>query len=144
MVDVSGILNGRCLAQRTVVIFDTCHSGASVQARSLNTQALTAQDIDRFREGAGRYILTACQDDQQAYEDGGHGYFTASLIEQWRAKKGCARIADLFTQVKLDVSSKVKRKYGKDQNPVMAASRNSMEFALGAAPASASADCAVA
>jgi len=144
MPDISMILNSRCVAQRTLIIFDTCHSGASIPAERLATQALSAQDIDRFREGAGRYILTACQDDQQAYEDGGHGYFTASLIDRWRANKGCMHVQDLFQQVKGEVSSKVKRKYGKDQNPVMAASRNSLEFALGAAPASANADCAVA
>ena len=28
MVDVSGIISSRCVAQRTAVIFDTCHSGA--------------------------------------------------------------------------------------------------------------------
>jgi uncharacterized caspase-like protein len=144
MSDISMILNSRCVAQRTLIIFDTCHSGASIPSERLATQALTAQDIDRFREGAGRYILTACQDNQQAYEDGGHGYFTASLIDRWRANKGCMQVQDLFLQVKGDVSSKVKRKYGKDQNPVMAASRNSVEFALGAAPASASANCSAA
>jgi len=27
MVEVSGIISTRCVANRTVVIFDTCHSG---------------------------------------------------------------------------------------------------------------------
>ena len=39
MVEVSGIISNRCVAQRTVVIFDTCHSGSS---RALTTETSIA------------------------------------------------------------------------------------------------------
>jgi hypothetical protein len=136
MVEVSGIINNRCVAQRTVVIFDTCHSGSSLTASALSTA-----DIDRLREGAGRYILSSCEPDQKSYEDAGHGYFTASLIDKLRARNGCVRLKDLFAQVRKDVSDKVRQKYSKDQRPVMANSDNSSEIVLGAPVGGASEGC---
>ena len=126
MVEISSILCNRCVAQRTVAIFDTCHSGAAEPG-----QALAAQDLDRLREGAGRYILSSCQADQLAYEADGNGYFTASLIRHLTERKGCARLGDLFTRVQQDVSETVQRKHGKEQRPVIAKSESAAEIVLG-------------
>jgi Caspase domain len=136
MVDVSGIISNRCVAQRTVVVLDTCHSGAS-----LTSAALSTADLDRLREGAGRYIVSSCEPDQQSYEDREHGLFTASLIEVLRARKGCIRMKDLFAQVRTDVSAKVMSRYKKDQRPVMATSDSASEIVLGAAVGGASEGC---
>jgi len=136
MVEISGIISGRCVAQRTVVIFDTCHSGAG-----FSPQALSTEDMNRLREGAGRYVISSCEANQLAYEDAGHGFFTASLIERMRARGGCLRIKDLFTQVQADVAQRVAQKYSKPQRPVMASSDSAAEIILGAAPGSASEAC---
>ncbi len=68
-----------------------------------------------------------------SYEEGGHGFFTASLIEQLKARQGCIRMKELFASVQKDVSSKVLARVKKDQRPVMASSENSSEIILGAA-----------
>jgi hypothetical protein len=136
MVDVSGIINTRCVAQRTIVIFDTCHSGSGLAASSLSTA-----DMDRLRQGAGRYILSSCEPDQKSYESDGHGYFTASLIEKLRARQGCIRLKDLYEQVRTDVSRQVREKHNKEQRPVMAVSQNSTDIVLGAAVGGASEGC---
>ena len=136
MVEVSGIINNRCVAQRTVVIFDTCHSGATA-----NAQALSTKDLDRLRDGAGRYVISSCEPDQKSYEDAGHGFFTASLIEHLRARQGCVRLNDLFARVRQDVAERVFARYQKQQRPVMAASANASEIVLGAAIGGASEDC---
>jgi hypothetical protein len=133
MVDVSIIIATRCLAQRTLVIFDTCHSGAGI-----SHQALSGQDIDRLREGAGRYVVSSCEDNQRSYEDAGHGLFTASLIANLRNRKGCVPVTDLFAAVRKDVSERALRTYMKDQRPVMASSQNATEIILGAPPGGAS------
>jgi uncharacterized caspase-like protein len=138
MVDISGIIANRCLAQRTVVIFDTCHSGAGLSA-----QAVTNAEIDRLREGAGRYILSACEPDQKSYEDAGHGFFTASFIERFRDGRGCIPLKELFAQVSKDVSDRV-RKLNKAQRPVMASSSSAAEIVLGAAYGSPTGACGVA
>ena len=136
MVEVSGIISNRCVAQRTVAIFDTCHSGAGI-----NTSALSNDDLNRLREGAGRYILSSCEPDQQSYEDAGNGFFTASLIEELRQRKGCIRLKDLFANVQKNVSSRVQQRFKRTQRPVMASSDNSSEIVLGAAVGGASEGC---
>jgi len=136
MVEISGIISNRCVAQRTVAIFDTCHSGSGLAAKSLTTE-----DIDRLREGAGRYIISSCESEQKSYEDAGHGYFTASLIEQLSARQGCVRLKDLFANVQRDVAGRVKQRLQKEQRPVMASSADASEIVLGAAPGGASEGC---
>lgn len=135
MVEISGIIANRCLAQRTVVIFDTCHSGAGLSA-----QAVTNAEIDRLREGAGRYILSACGPDQKSYEDAGHGFFTASFIERFREHRGCIALKELFEKVSQDVSVRV-RKLNKEQRPVMASSNSAPEIMLGAPSGAHSGSC---
>jgi len=136
MVEISGIISNRCVAQRTIAIFDTCHSGAG-----LPSQALTSAEIDRLRAGAGRYVISSCEPDQRSYEDAGHGFFTASLIEQLRAKAGCVRLTSLFESVQKDVSARVAARFGKAQRPVMARSEAASEIVLGAAVGGASEGC---
>jgi len=136
MVEVSGIISNRCVAQRTVVIFDTCHSGSGV-----NDKALTVEDLNRFREGAGRYILSSCEPDQLSYEDAGNGFFTRSLIDQLRSRRGCIRMTDLFAAVQKDVGTKVQQRFQKQQRPVMASSENSSEIVLGVGVGGSSEGC---
>jgi hypothetical protein len=135
MVEVSGIISTRCMAQRTVVIFDTCHSGASFAEQTLSTD-----DFDRLREGAGRYVLSSCEANQRSYEDAGHGYFTASLMAHLRERQGCIRLNDLFAKVQQEVSDKVKQQ-NKEQRPVMAKSDRASEIVLGAASGGGSEGC---
>ncbi len=132
MVEVSGIISTRCVAQRTVVFLDTCHSGSGT-----DSQALSTEDMDRLREGAGRYIVTSCEVDQKAYEGGGHGYFTASLIKNLAERQGCVRLGDLFTRVQQEVSRETAGK----QRPVLAKSDSAAEIILGVETGAASNGC---
>ncbi len=135
MVEISAIISGRCVAQRTIVIFDTCHSGAG------SPQTLSTEDMDRLREGAGRYVISSCEANQLAYEDSGQGFFTASLIQRARERRGCVRLKDLFSQVQRDVQERVGKRYGKLQRPVMASSASAAEIVLGTAVGGASEQC---
>ncbi|MBV9404632.1 MAG: caspase family protein [Acidobacteriaceae bacterium] len=136
MVEVSEIVSTRCLAQRTVLIFDTCHSGAGGSAETLSNA-----DVNRLREGAGRFILTSCQENQRSYEDSRHGYFTASLIERLRGRQGCIRLSELFAQVQEDVSERVRNELHKPQQPILFRSENATEIILGAAPGGGADQC---
>ena len=141
MIDLSQIVSSRCEAQRTVVILDTCHSGAGA-----GEKAPGAPEIDRLRDGAGRYVLCSCGEDQVALEDKvrGHGYFTASLMETLRARKGCIPLKDLFTQVRREVTDRVQRVEHRTQEPVMKASDSAPDIVLGAAPGSSGRSCTAA
>lgn len=129
MVEVSSIISSRCLSQRTVLVFDTCHSGAGIAA-----EALSSDDVNRLREGAGRFVLSSCQANQRSYENSEHGYFTASLIETLQRRRGCIRLSELFTAVGKDVSLRVQKEVNKPQDPIMFRSKNAAEIILGAAP----------
>jgi uncharacterized caspase-like protein len=94
-----------------------------------------------LREGAGRYILSSCQANEISYEDNGHGYFTASLIENLRARQGCIRLNDLFEQVRKEVSAKAITQRHGPQTPVLAKSDRSAEIVLGVAVGGASETC---
>ena len=128
MVDISEIVRTRCNALRTVMIFDTCHSGASSPG-----ETLSSENVDRLREGAGRYVLSSCEAEQRSYEAAGHGYFTASLISSLKARKGCIRMNDLYAQVEKQVSDQVKNTLHKAQHPLMFKSEQTAEIVLGTA-----------
>ncbi|MBV9265911.1 MAG: caspase family protein [Acidobacteriaceae bacterium] len=129
MVEISSIVSTRCLAQRTILIFDTCHSGASGAA-----ETLSSADANRLSEGAGRFILCSCQANQRSYENAEHGYFTSSLIDNLRQRQGCIRLQDLFTAVRDDVSRRVLKERQKPQEPVMFRSERAAEIIFGSAP----------
>jgi len=128
MVEVSEIIRTRCLAQRTVVIFDTCHSGESFGGGTLSND-----NVNRLKEGAGRYILSSCEATQKAYENNKHGYFTGSLVKNLSANKGCIRMKDLFAKVQQEVSEQVRTHAHATQTPVMFTSDSASEIILGAA-----------
>jgi hypothetical protein len=137
MVDVANIIRTRCRAERTVVVFDTCHSGGGA-----NSDTLSRDDFDRLRDGAGRYVLSSCDVNEKSYEVDGHGCFTASLLQNLRAKQGCVPMTSLFEAVQKDVSTTVMKRFRKTQKPLMAKSDNSAEIILGAKPGAASDACA--
>lgn len=127
MPEVSEIIRTRCLAQRTVAIFDTCHSGASFVGGTLSSN-----NVSQLKEGAGRYILGSCEATQKAYENNKHGYFTASLVNNLSASKGCVRMKDLFAKVQKDVSDQVRMHAHATQTPVMFTSDSASEVIIGA------------
>ncbi len=136
MVDVANIIRTRCVAQRTVIMFDTCHSGSATP-----TDALSTEDLDRLRDGAGRYVVSSCQPNQSSYEGNGHGYFTSSFLDVFGSHQGCIRTTELFDAVQKNVSDTVSKVLHEAQRPVMAKSDNSSEIILGASPAGSGKSC---
>jgi uncharacterized caspase-like protein len=120
MEQLSEIVSTRFDAQRTVIILDTCHSGGQ-------DAPVSSQEMNRLREGAGRYILTSCGENETAQEGEGHGLFTASLLNRLKAQKGCIRVTDLYAQVARDVAGQNSK-----QHPGIAKSDTAAEIVLGA------------
>jgi hypothetical protein len=120
MKEFCDAVSTRFVAQRTVIILDTCHSGGG-------DAPVSRQETDWLREGAGRYILTSCDENETAYEGEGHGLFTASLLNRIKAQKGCIRVTDLYAQVARDVAGQNPK-----QHPQIAKSDSAAEIVLGA------------
>ncbi len=132
LVEVSGIVSTRCRALRTLLIFDTCHSGAA-----LSDQSLSDADCSRLKAGAGRYVLSSCGIDQISYEAQGHGLFTRALLQTLAGKRGCVRMQELYR----DVRDAVARETQGKQQPVMAKSDDAGDLVIGANTGSASEAC---
>ncbi|MBY0373261.1 MAG: caspase family protein [Bryobacteraceae bacterium] len=134
MVEVSEIIRTRCLAQRTIVMLDTCHSGGALQVagRAAPPCVVSAQEVNRFREGAGRYILTASQADERSYESAGNGYFTRAFLHALARSQGCLPLTRIFAQVQREVSERVSREIGKKQTPSLGQSDQAVDIRLGA------------
>jgi hypothetical protein len=137
MIDVANIIRTRCAAQRTVILFDTCHSGSATPS-----DPLSGEDMDRLRDGAGRYVLTSCSPDQNSYENGEHGYFTKSFLEVFAKHQGCVRMTDLFNAIETDVRNAVSSKLHKAQSPLLSKSENAAEIILGASVTHSTKSCA--
>lgn len=105
-------------ARAAVVILDCCFSGGA-PARVLEDAPAprgvptTVKDL----EGAGRVIIAASQDNQPAFEIGGNGLLTKSLINTLRSADEAVDIGDLMREASGYVQAEAER-IGVSQTPV--------------------------
>ena len=106
MVELSDVVRTRIKARRTVIVLDTCHSGAATgslkdRATGLTDSTPSSAAIERIRQGVGRAILTSSQEDQVSYEGPPfeNGYFTHFLIEALHQNNGNSTVEQLFSYV---------------------------------------------
>ena len=76
----------RIRARRSVILLDTCESGALVAGRGSGVDAANSEAaLGRLNEATGRPVLTAAAADQVALEGyKGHGVFTYALLDALR------------------------------------------------------------
>ena len=140
MVEITEVIRSRIQARRTLVLLDTCHSGAAAGARGLRLSAdigvssLSSETLDSIRQGFGRAIITSSQAGQQSYEsdDIKHGYFTYFLLQALRKSAGKDSIDKMFSYIRDQVSSSVAAKLKAQQTPVLSQSDRGAEIVLGA------------
>jgi Caspase domain len=136
MVDISDVVRTRIKAQRTVILLDTCHSGAAARdAAVMKDSAASDVALDRIRQGVGRAIVTSSSPEEQSYEGKPYdnGYFTHFLLEALRKNKGNDSIEEVYASLRVNVSkaaSSIQRK----QNPVFSKSERGEQIVIGAAP----------
>jgi hypothetical protein len=136
MVDISDIVRTRIKAQRTVILLDTCHSGAATRDPTVvKDSAASEKALDRIRQGAGRAIVTSSSAEEQSYEGKpfDNGYFTHFLIAALRKNKGRDSVEQVYGSLKQNVSTaaaSIKRK----QTPVLSKSEGGEQIVIGATP----------
>ena len=80
-------LSNRIKAKRSILLLDTCESGALVSGYARSRTAGGASDaaIGRLHEATGRPVLTAAAEGKPAFEGyEGHGVFTWALLDALR------------------------------------------------------------
>jgi hypothetical protein len=158
MVDLSDIVRTRIKARRTVILLDTCHSGAATvaakeRALGLSDSAPSKGAIERMNQGTGRAILASSSEDQVSYEGPPYqnGYFTYFLMAALRQNAGMSSIDKVYAYVNEQVSKAVAARNAGNrgvsaegepapppgQTPVLSTSQLGGEIVLGVAPSSA-------
>jgi uncharacterized caspase-like protein len=140
MVQISDIVRSRIKAQRTVILLDTCHSGAAVASPTssgpLRSDSSASNDaLDRIRQGMGRAIVTSSSVEEKSYEGQpySNGYFTHFLLEGLRKDGGQDSIEQLYAFLKQNVS-KAAGLIQRKQTPVFSHSEHGAEIIIGAPP----------
>jgi hypothetical protein len=142
LADISDIVRSRVKAKRTVILLDTCHSGAAIKGAqagaALKDSAPSDNAIDRIRQGVGRAILTSSSPDEQSYEGKPYdnGYFTHFLLEALRKNKGNSTMEQVYASLSPNVS-KAAASIQRKQTPVFSKSEHGDEIVIGAKPGAA-------
>ncbi len=137
MVELTYSVATRLRALRTVVVIDTCFSGAATTG---SRKALEELDggvpdaaLSQISQGTGRIILGASQRDQQSWESDRlhHGYFTYFLTQEIRNNPD-EPLSRIYANVKRQVSAAVEtdHQHLDQQTPVISRSGESVDFSL--------------
>ena len=136
MVQISDIVRSRIKAQRTVILLDTCHSGAAAAnapaSPSRSDTSASGDALERIRQGTGRAIVTSSSPDEKSYEGQpyANGYFTHFLLEGLRKDGGQDSIEQIYTSLKQNVS-KAAGSIQRKQTPVFSHSEHGAEIIIG-------------
>ena len=113
-------------------------------APGVKNSAPSKKMLDHIKQGTGRMVFAASGTEQESLESDSlrHGFFTYYLVEALREQGGSAPLSKIFDYTQQHVSQRVAtefKQFNLQQNPVMARSEDSTDFALGAAPGAAAA-----
>lgn len=131
LVDVSNVVRTRLRAQKAVVILDTCHSEGALTQTVTVPASISPRMLNQIREGTGRVILGASQEEENSYESPkyGHGLFTYYLLQGLKTKKD-APINQIFDYVKTHVEQDAAAN-GWKQHPFLSASQSAVPLMFG-------------
>lgn len=131
MREIDNALRENLLAERVIIIADTCHSaalGGGIGGRDGNDAAVVNYYMQQLKEAKpGLALLTSAEANERSLEDqkwgGGHGVFTHYLLEGMRGKAdtnndGMVSVGELFDYVRDNVIEAV-QKEGRAQHPVI-------------------------
>lgn len=145
MVDVGNTVASRVKATRVAIFLDTCFSGAAsggakqapvaAIAPGIRTASVSADMLDRIKQGTGRVILTASNGNEVSWESEklGHGYFTYYLLQELQKDNGLESLGEIYPELKQDVSSRVLADWNAHQDPTITRSDNGGEIVIGVA-----------
>src|SRR5262249_15382875 len=117
----------RIKAKKTIILFDTCESGALVggYTRSRTEVPSSEAAIGRLHEATGRPVLTAAAEGKPAFEGyEGHGVFTWALLDALkngdRNRNGSIELSELVAHVQDQVPKVAAKLNGRGRAAVAA------------------------
>jgi hypothetical protein len=121
----------RITAKRALLIFNACHSGAIAPGSLSGEQPTGAPVPDELATallgtGAGRVVITACKEEQYSYYDYDNPttYFAQAVVDALQgrgvtSRRGYIGVFDLYDYVYHNVNSEVRRRWKREQEPVL-------------------------
>lgn len=105
------------LTDRTLIVMDTCYSGAGVPGKGLVRQANF--DANTIAQGTGTLVITSSSNDEQSYESTNcqNSIFTKYLLRALKKSGGKVDLKSAFDEAKENVRWEAKSTYGKSQIP---------------------------
>jgi hypothetical protein len=135
MVEISNAVRTRLRALKAVVFLDTCHSAGAAANTVTVPSSISPRMLDHIREGTGRVIIAASQEEEEAFEDRryGHGLFTYYLLQGLKQKQGDLPIPGVYEYLRSHMAQDTAAR-GWKQHPVYSSSEQESVIVLGIPP----------
>lgn len=122
------------VVERTLLVMDTCYSGAGIPGKGLGEEANF--DANSIAQGSGTLVMTSSSNDEKSYESTNceNGVFTKHLLKALRKAGRTTDVQKAFEDVKEGVRWEVKSTLNKSQIPQLGGEWEGADLIL-AAPA---------
>jgi hypothetical protein len=137
MQDLCRIVKARVHSNRTLIIMDACHSGAtSPDGKGLMRAANV--DAEAVAQGTGQMVICSSQPSETSWESKSamNSVFTKRLLEGLALKGPGTTLAEAFGYVKESVQQDVLRERGQMQTPVLKSKWQGDDLKLSISPIS--------
>ncbi len=124
--EISRVVRTRVRALKAMVILDICHSQAALTQTVTVPASISPRMLNQIREGTGRIIMGASQEEESSYESPayGHGLFTYYLLRALKEQRE-SPIDKIFGFVKTHVEQDAAAN-GWKQHPFLSATDTSV------------------
>lgn len=134
MQDLSRIIKARVHSDRTLIVMDACHSGATNPEEKGIVRPANV-DAEVISQGTGQMVICSSLPNETSWESKSaqNSVFTKRLLEALRLRGADTSIGDAYTYLRDKVKEDVLRERGQLQTPVLKSKWDGTDLRLSAA-----------
>ncbi|HEY9787739.1 MAG TPA: caspase family protein, partial [Candidatus Obscuribacterales bacterium] len=137
MQDLCRIIKARVHSDRTLIVLDACHSGATAPDGKglVRVGNVNAEEI---AQGTGQLVISSSSPNQTSWESKTYqnGVFTKRLMDALQINGEKTKLGDAYTHLKSKVQEEVLQERGKLQTPELKSKWEGKDLMLAAPPTS--------
>ncbi len=118
------LLRDKCKARRTLVVSDTCYSGAMTKIFSSVNESKNDGNLDpeKYLVSQSMLVVASSDKNQRSWESRRYqnGVFTRQLIECFKRDRDYSSFSNLFKDIEANTEKEVKLDFNADQTPRIA------------------------